>query len=196
MPGDFDSNGIYRIAEDDVAPTFSDLIDLLADSVSNKIATIVSDMLSGDADLDARLDELEDEHGAWETFTPSLAAGWTLGNGTLVSRYREVGKTVHVRHVLTFGTTTAIASNNTGFGHPVPALGTAHPQNTIFEGGCLFYDNSSGTQYPGWLSAFGSAGAFAMFGSGTVAATRLSSTVPVAYGQNDILSIAYKYERS
>ena len=49
---------------------------------------------------------------AWTSFTPTLA-NITLGNGTLVASYHRLGRTIHYRVKLTFGTTSAMGTNPT-----------------------------------------------------------------------------------
>lgn len=44
---------------------------------------------------------------AWTSWTPTLT-GITLGNGTITSRYLQIGKTVHFSFIFTLGTTSAI----------------------------------------------------------------------------------------
>jgi hypothetical protein len=55
--------------------------------------------------------------GVWTTFTPSYI-NLTPGNGTVVARYRKVGKTVDVFYRLTWGNTTS-CSNYPILGYPV-----------------------------------------------------------------------------
>lgn len=47
--------------------------------------------------------------GAWQTWTPSYT-NITVGNGTVVAKYKQVGKKVSFRFRLTFGTTTSIST--------------------------------------------------------------------------------------
>jgi hypothetical protein len=46
--------------------------------------------------------------GSYTTFTGVSAGGWTLGNGTALGRYLQIGKMVHMTMVVTFGSTTTI----------------------------------------------------------------------------------------
>lgn len=71
--------------------------------------------------------------GVWQDYTPALS-GVTLGNGSMVARYTQVGKTVRFHVNITFGSTTSVtgtidvgvppvtASSVTGFVYP---MGTA-----------------------------------------------------------------------
>lgn len=47
--------------------------------------------------------------GAWQTWTPSYT-NITVGNGTVVAKYKQIGKKVSFRFRLTFGSTTSIST--------------------------------------------------------------------------------------
>jgi len=51
---------------------------------------------------------------AYTSFTPTLS-GWTLGNGTLTSFFRVLGKTVHYYGRLEVGSTTTVGGTGTNF---------------------------------------------------------------------------------
>jgi len=57
--------------------------------------------------------------GAWTSYTPTVN-NWTLGNGTLVAAYKQIGKTVFFRIDFTVGSTTNKAGN-LSFSLPVTA---------------------------------------------------------------------------
>lgn len=60
----------------------------------------------------------------WTTYVPTWNAATTnptLGNGTLVGRYVQIGKTVHATISLTFGSSTGIGSGAYNFGLPMSA---------------------------------------------------------------------------
>ncbi len=50
--------------------------------------------------------------GAWVSYTPTFSGGtWAVGNGTFTdTKYKQLGKTVIVKGVFTFGSTTAKAA--------------------------------------------------------------------------------------
>ena len=80
-----------------------------------------------------------------QSYTPTWNAGTTnptLGNGTLVGRYVQIGKTVHATISLTFGSTTTIGSGAYTFGLPVAAAndGIQYPV-----GGARVRDDSTST---------------------------------------------------
>ena len=56
---------------------------------------------------------------AWVPFTPTWSG--TLGNGVLACSYANIGRTVHARYSLTWGTTTSHAAAAQTFTLPVAA---------------------------------------------------------------------------
>lgn len=58
--------------------------------------------------------------GAWTSWTPTFA-GFTLGNGTVVAKYTQVGKIVHWNVVVTCGSTSADSAATATFTLPVTA---------------------------------------------------------------------------
>lgn len=69
----------------------------------------------------------EDLVSAWASYTPAWTASTTnptLGNGTLVGRYKQIGKTVHFTLKLTVGSTTTVGSGLYSWSLPVAASGS------------------------------------------------------------------------
>jgi hypothetical protein len=57
--------------------------------------------------------------GAWTAYTPTLGGtGWALGNGTVASFYCQIGKIVHFRSYILFGSTSTFGS--TAFTQTLP----------------------------------------------------------------------------
>lgn len=77
-------------------------------------------------DLDTMTDALDALCAAWTSYVPVLtsnAGSPTVGNGTLVGRYRQLGKTVDLRIVLTWGSTTTYGvGGNPSISLPVAPL--------------------------------------------------------------------------
>ena len=45
--------------------------------------------------------------GAWISYTPTFSGGtWAVGNGTFTSKYKQINKTIFVKGLFTFGSTT------------------------------------------------------------------------------------------
>ena len=101
---------------------------------------------------------------AWTAYTPTWAANTgspTIGNGTLTGKYVQIGKLLHFKIALTFGSTTSVGTSTVWrFGLPVPVV----------------YDNMP---VPGWLLDSGTAEYLA---TATVsAATEVRPTVSTGY---------------
>lgn len=58
--------------------------------------------------------------GPWVDYTPAWTASTNpaIGNGTLLGRYKVVGKTVHLRIYMSAGSTTTFGSGDWSFGLP------------------------------------------------------------------------------
>lgn len=59
-----------------------------------------------------------DTPGAWTSYTPTLY-NMTIGNGTVDAAYCQIGKLVHVRIHIVFGSTTSVSSAAIRFSAPV-----------------------------------------------------------------------------
>jgi hypothetical protein len=69
-------------------------------------------------------DEITAMRAAWTTYTPTwdaTSSSPSIGNGSIVGRYRQVGKTVTFSIVLTVGSTTNVGTGIYEFGLPVAA---------------------------------------------------------------------------
>jgi hypothetical protein len=77
--------------------------------------------------------------GAWTTWTPSYT-NLTLGNGTVVARYCQIGKVVFFNFFLTFGSTTSMTAANPTFSLPVAATrSTLFYNGNILDSGTVNY---------------------------------------------------------
>lgn len=120
--------------------------------------------------------------GSWVPYTPGTIS-LNVGNGTLVARWTQTGKTVHTRGLLTFGSTTTIA----GSGRivlPVPPLDL----NTVV-GSVLAFDTSAGARVAGVGEAANGDSLVADFHTG-----RIGSATPFAWAVGDQLSWSATYE--
>lgn len=78
--------------------------------------------------------------GGWVSFTPSFS-GFTLGNGTVVARYTQIGQTVHFFCRVTLGSTSSV-SGTIGMTLPIAKSATMeHPT-----GQCSI--EQTGTRFP------------------------------------------------
>lgn len=116
------------------------------------------------------------DNSAWVTYTPGLA-NVTVGNGTLIGRYKEIGKTVHWEVRFTLGSTSVIG-NDAFFGQPTSAAS---------QGANALYVDASAS---GWFNGFWYGGYPRYQGTfGT-----LTPTVPFTWAVNDFLLIYGTYE--
>jgi hypothetical protein len=118
----------------------------------------------------------------WAAYTPTYS-GITVGNGSVVARYQQIGKTVHVFFVLNWGSTTAVSNYGT-FTLPVNSLyanylngvgtlsdigGQIYTSQGYMEAGnrCYFIANTANTNYVQFTPANGT-GTPTTFGNGDV----------------------------
>lgn len=87
---------------------------------------------------------------AWTTYTPTwgVTSGTasTIGNGSLVGRYQQVGKTVHFAAQITMGSTTTYSTSQWTLSLPVTAV-SASTLRQIVPG--RVFDNSPSNGYIG-----------------------------------------------
>lgn len=181
--------------------TVSDGETIDASDLNNPINTIANE-INGNLDADnitdgsitnAKLDTTTGElGGAWQDWTPTLS-GITIGNGTVVAKYQQVGKTVRGYIEVTFGSTSSIS--NGSFTPPVTASSTY--SNTLSPiGVCIFWDNT-GSQYPGGLRLDTTTlmRPYIYNASATYASLAgLSATVPFTWAVNDIIGCSFEYQ--
>lgn len=131
---------------------------------------------------------------SWQSWTPTWT-NLTVGNGTVVAKYIQIGKTVVFRLSIAFGSTSSI-SGGVIFTLPVTAVSyggsaTMQPIGTVrifdsgtgvFEGAIYF--NSTTTAV---TSVFNSASTY-------VSGASLSSTVPMTWTTSDELNVSAIYE--
>jgi hypothetical protein len=140
-----------------------------------------------------RLEVLERNIGssrAWQTYTPVLAgAGWAIGNGTITGSYIRIGKTVHFRIVITFGSTSTYAAANPTITYPIAAA--ASTQANIR---CELFDTSAndrrlGTTYPASTTTL-----FPCSLGTNNAIILLTNTSPWTWATGDVILIQGTYE--
>jgi hypothetical protein len=130
--------------------------------------------------------------GVWQNWTASIT-GITVGNGTVISRYRKVGKTVEIFFKFTMGSTSSLNAALNYFALPfnfnnssaggfavggISDVGTtdfvAFPE--INGNNCILsVPNASGT-YLSW--------------------TRVNNVVPMTWATNDFIWFSFTYEAS
>jgi len=125
----------------------------------------------------------------WTSWTPGYD-NITVGNGTVVAKYQQIGKTVHLRFSLVFGSTTTIAFLP-GIGLPVQAAANGFSQSNV-----LFAD-SGALGYHGSVY-FNSVNAVYLYAQKVNSTYNVmdgvSSTVPFTWGNLDSIFIYMTYE--
>lgn len=132
--------------------------------------------------------------GAWASWTPT----WTnlsVGNGTVVAKYIQNGKTVTARLSIVLGTTTAI-SGEVSFTLPVtsvayPGTGTTTPigNGTAYDSGVAQYQMviSWASTTTALCRVFDTSGTYSVQAA-------ISSTVPFTWGTSDELNCEFYFE--
>ena len=135
--------------------------------------------------------EFEDvfDPNAWTTYTPTFT-NVTVGNATVVFKYKKLGKTVFVRGTFIFGSTSSI-SGIIRFTLPVNAVdaGFHHASVLIEDTGVEAYQ---GTLF---VSPISDANLKVINSAGTNAVFRnTSSTVPMTWNATDLFKTYFFYE--
>jgi hypothetical protein len=132
--------------------------------------------------------------GAWTAYTPTLGGtGWAIGNGTASGFYCQIGKIVHARIRITFGSTSTFgAASALTLALPVtPRGGTGSADaGSNQHYGCAF-DASAGTFYPMSLQMGSSVGTVRSIGA-TIVVT--SATAPFTWAVDDQITFNFSYE--
>lgn len=127
---------------------------------------------------------------AWATFTPSWVSSTNpaIGNGTILGRYKAIGKTTLFNIEITWGSTTTGGAGTWLVGLPViPAIATSPGQ--AFSAHAI--DASASTRYVLGCE-LDNANRVRLFNSGT--ANFATATVPMTWATSDILRISGTYE--
>lgn len=118
----------------------------------------------------------------------------TLGNGTLVSQYIQIGKTVHVFFKFTLGSTSSMGSSPQ-FTLPVTASSTFGVTDQRI--GTVWVEDSGTASYFGWGQIISTTVIRMVIGNaaGTyLTNSGISSTVPMTWTTGDIIMITFTYE--
>lgn len=132
--------------------------------------------------------------GAWTAWTPTWT-NLTVGNGTVVASYTQIGKTVKVAVSFLLGTTSAIGTAPT-INLPVTPKSTATHARAYFGQGealdaatatyPLIIESSPGSS-TGEIKALGASGTYTNM-------LNLSATIPMTWGNLDGLVLRLEYE--
>jgi hypothetical protein len=127
-------------------------------------------------------------NAAWTSYTPTFT-GLTIGNGTVVAKYKQVGKIVTLKIRIVLGSTSSMA--NMTITLPISATNDSSEQKSS----CTIAD--AGTAYYMGFPILES-GKIAMYVANAsvtyVSASNFSSTIPMTWTTNDSISINFIYE--
>lgn len=132
--------------------------------------------------------------GAWTSYTPTWT-GLSVGNGTQNCAYTQIGKTVHARVRLTFGSTTSV-TGNPAFTLPVNAASYfASPQYQTIGTAALM---DGGTGYNGFLVTNSASSVMLATIDATAGTSRnlilVTSAAPFAWNSGDTMAAHFFYE--
>lgn len=141
-------------------------------------------------------DLLEGMVGEWQDYTPTWTASGSnpsIGDGTLLGRYVQIGGVVHFSIKLTGGSSTNWGSGNYSFALPVVAAGEIEMVGTCFIG-----DSSAGSGAYSTGIAFVGAGASTVSGyvGGKNASSIVSNANPQTFASGDRIWMTGEYEAS
>jgi hypothetical protein len=132
----------------------------------------------------------------WADWTPTFSS-LTLGNGTLVAKYTQIGKTIHFYIRWTLGSTSSVGTGGTITGPVVPSsiytdlrsnLGNLQlfdtSAATTVLGYCRFEDVSTGAIRPVKYTVSGS----------NIVDAGVTSTVPFTWATGDVMTLQGTYE--
>lgn len=129
---------------------------------------------------------------AWTTYTPTWSTEGTqpdLGDGTIVGRYYQIGKTVFVRVTLSLGSTTTTGTGAWRFSLPVNAYDNQSVvmPATYLDNGVSWYIGTVNTQYAGATS-------YVTALIGATPSGAVQNTSPFTWGSSDSLTFNGSYE--
>lgn len=134
---------------------------------------------------------------AWTTYTPTINAGFTLGNGTQVFRYVKIGKTVFVQGTILWGSTTSM----TAFDFTLPSTSTTTQYGTNAIIGEFSAQDAGTASYHGFIRWLNSTTVVprtisASLVSGAITGASLNATTPFTWGTSDVMNFNFVYEEA
>jgi uncharacterized membrane protein YbhN (UPF0104 family) len=138
-------------------------------------------------------DQFNDIIAAWTTYTPTWTAATTnpvLGNGTIVGRYKKIGKVVNFQIDLTMGSTTTYGSGAWSVTLPFAAAASSGSRIGVAQA-------LGGSRFPGQVVISPSATGTSPFFPSSSSVSNLSSvaaTTPFAWANGNELRITGCYE--
>lgn len=195
------AGGLPYVEASDLVSGYPAVSQSLAETLDTKLAlkaALASPTFTGTPVLPAATTVNGDSSfTAWASHTATVAQ-MTIGNGTISTVWKRIGKTVFYRGTVTFGSTTAMhASNAPTISLPVNALNTG-PSTLGMAGITHFFDTSAGKRYPGVMLMAETYGLLYMnvrqAADDTITVYSLTTAVPPTVGTGDVLHFSIVYE--
>ncbi len=137
-----------------------------------------------------------DDHGIWKTDWTPTYANITVGNGTVVARYVEIGDFIRAQFMLTFGSTTTMGSSHT---ISLPVTADASFTAGLLNLGPAILDEAGGNARHGYARRQTSTTCrVQIFDASTthLQEVAVTATVPFTWGTGDILSFNIVLEKA
>lgn len=164
---------------------------ILAGNIASNAVTTVK--IANGAVTNAKLDTVEGGVGGpYTAFIPTWV-NLTIGNGTIISGYTRVGRTIKGYYSITFGTTSSVSSGAVTMTLPVEskALDQGLPI------GSVYIDKPGVSTYSGIVGYVTSTTVNFLVpnGSADTRLTQMNSTHPIgAFGVNSSVRLTFEYE--
>lgn len=166
------------------------------DPNSSASATDISNYLQKDTASATYATKSNFSETEWTSYTPTITAdlgGFSLGNGTLVGRYKQLGKTVFFHLKFIYGSSSSPGGGHWNFSLPVAAHDTNFTFSaSILDDGIAWYGGIGNGNYTGLTTSF------AVITPGTSAAVTTWAAVgnggPFSWGAGDNITISGSYE--
>lgn len=130
--------------------------------------------------------------GAWTAYTPTIGGtGWALGNGTVTGDYCQIGKTVHFRCVITWGTSSTFGTAALQVGVPFAAVAAS-----LLKFVANLRDASTGIEYNSLTAGASTSACVPQTIEAGGSAQSVTSTIPFTWADADVVRIYGTYERS
>jgi hypothetical protein len=128
----------------------------------------------------------------WTSYTPTISGtgGWAIGNGTEVGFYCRVGRIIHVRGKITFGSTSTYGTGALYMAAPVTAAGTGERL------GSRAFDVSTSRAAPGfpWFESTTSINLSTAHPFDVAKEYAITSTTPFTWADGDYITFNGTFE--
>jgi hypothetical protein len=129
----------------------------------------------------------------WTDYTPTWTASTTnpvLNNGSIIGRYKQIGKTMFFTIKLTIGSTTTFGSGAWRFTLPATAQGYSYQfPVAILDNGTAWYQAMAVGDYAGSTSYFS-----VIVNTTNAPSVAVESSVPMTWATTDTLTVSGTYE--